>query len=192
MEVTQSSFAGAYTLLYFGFTFCPEICPAELKKMAEAYEGVVQSKRLGNVKIVPVFIRSCSLPQCSFLQFTNFSVWIHGGTLSRLYVNMCLCSIRISLVSQGLWTKCKEYVEVPPERRSILCSFSDICLVLAFRVYSSKPTKAEVDGSVDYLVDHSVFMYLMGKDGSFLGYYGQVSREESPDGYGLPTHRLQL
>ena len=34
--VTQEALKGQWTLLYFGFTFCPDICPAELEKMAEA------------------------------------------------------------------------------------------------------------------------------------------------------------
>lgn len=36
--VTQASFAGDYTLMYFGFTFCPDICPTELQVMSTAYD----------------------------------------------------------------------------------------------------------------------------------------------------------
>jgi cytochrome oxidase Cu insertion factor (SCO1/SenC/PrrC family) len=34
--VTSDSLKGGYVLLYFGFTFCPDICPTEIKKMEEA------------------------------------------------------------------------------------------------------------------------------------------------------------
>ena len=36
--VTDNDFRGKYMLVYFGFTFCPEICPAELTKMGNVME----------------------------------------------------------------------------------------------------------------------------------------------------------
>ena len=45
--------AGEFALLYFGFTFCPDICPEELEKIAEAMDLV--EARTG-VKVQPVFI----------------------------------------------------------------------------------------------------------------------------------------
>jgi protein SCO1 len=50
--VTDRDFRGRYMLVYFGYTHCPDICPAELQVMAQALD------RLGDKakKVVPVFI----------------------------------------------------------------------------------------------------------------------------------------
>ena len=36
--VTDASYRGEYILLYFGFTFCPDICPSELAKLGKALD----------------------------------------------------------------------------------------------------------------------------------------------------------
>lgn len=48
-----------------------------------------------------------------------------------------------------------------------------LCPILAqaFRVYYSKPqTEPETD---DYLVDHTIIMYLLDPEGQFTAYFGQ-------------------
>lgn len=35
-KVTEKDFAGKYRLIYFGFTYCPAICPTELAKITSA------------------------------------------------------------------------------------------------------------------------------------------------------------
>jgi protein SCO1/2 len=46
---------GGYSLLYFGFCHCPDICPDELEKIASAID-MVDEKSGGATKITPVFI----------------------------------------------------------------------------------------------------------------------------------------
>lgn len=36
--VTQDDFAGKYMLTYFGYTFCPDVCPTELQVMGTALD----------------------------------------------------------------------------------------------------------------------------------------------------------
>lgn len=44
---------GEFTLLYFGFTHCPDICPEELEKMSEAVDIV---ERMAGRRVRPLFI----------------------------------------------------------------------------------------------------------------------------------------
>lgn len=50
--VTEKNFAGKYMLVYFGFTYCPDVCPTTLNQVADALD------RLGPKadRVVPVFI----------------------------------------------------------------------------------------------------------------------------------------
>ena len=38
--VTDKVFRGKYMLVFFGYTHCPDICPAELQVMAAALDGL--------------------------------------------------------------------------------------------------------------------------------------------------------
>lgn len=51
-RVTDQSFRGKYTLVFFGFTFCPDVCPGTLQVVTAALDRLGQA---GN-DIVPVFI----------------------------------------------------------------------------------------------------------------------------------------
>ncbi len=42
-RVTEADFKGKPTLIYFGFTFCPDICPGTLVALKKAYEALPDS-----------------------------------------------------------------------------------------------------------------------------------------------------
>jgi protein SCO1/2 len=50
--VTDRDFRGRYMLILFGFTHCPDICPAELQVIAQALEQLGDKAK----KVVPIFI----------------------------------------------------------------------------------------------------------------------------------------
>ena len=50
--VTEADFRGKYMLVFFGFTFCPDICPTELQVMTHALETMGAS----GARITPVFV----------------------------------------------------------------------------------------------------------------------------------------
>lgn len=53
MPRTEQDYKDKYKLIYFGFTYCPAICPTELSKMSEAYLALSPDEQ---AKIQPIFI----------------------------------------------------------------------------------------------------------------------------------------
>ncbi|MGH6829447.1 MAG: SCO family protein [Rhizomicrobium sp.] len=49
---SSADFAGHYQLIYFGYTFCPDVCPTTLALMAAALDKMGADKN----RIVPIFI----------------------------------------------------------------------------------------------------------------------------------------
>lgn len=54
--VRDSDFKGKYRLVYFGYTFCPDICPTDVQRMAVVLKGLDKSDPEIAAKIVPIFI----------------------------------------------------------------------------------------------------------------------------------------
>lgn len=50
--VTDASFRGKYMLVYFGYSFCPDVCPTSLSRNADALALIGRQAD----KIVPVFV----------------------------------------------------------------------------------------------------------------------------------------
>ncbi|GAK32180.1 electron transporter SenC [Iodidimonas nitroreducens] len=53
--VTDTDFRGRYLLIYFGYSYCPDVCPTELAKMTRALD-VLEAKGLDLDPIQPLFI----------------------------------------------------------------------------------------------------------------------------------------
>jgi protein SCO1/2 len=52
-RVTDKTYAGRYMLVYFGYTYCPDVCPIGLSVMTEAYASLPDALR---EQIVPIFV----------------------------------------------------------------------------------------------------------------------------------------
>lgn len=50
--VTDQSLRGRYLLIYFGYTFCPDVCPTELQAMSHALDELGPEGE----KVTPVFV----------------------------------------------------------------------------------------------------------------------------------------
>ncbi|KDQ65140.1 hypothetical protein JAAARDRAFT_53042 [Jaapia argillacea MUCL 33604] len=134
---TEKDLLGKWSLVYFGFTNCPDICPAELDKMTEVVSAI-ESKH-GSV-VLPVFISvdpARDPPSQISTYLTDFHPRFIGLTGSYPAIKAVCRAYRV-------------YFSTPPE---------------------AKPTD-------DYLVDHSIFVYLMNPEGEFVEAFGQVSTAE--------------
>jgi protein SCO1/2 len=123
--VTEKDFLGKPTAIFFGFTFCPEVCPTTL------YELSGRIKELG--------------PAADKMNFAFVSVdWERDGPKE-------LASYTSAFDShiQGLSGTEAEIETVTK----------------AYRVYYKR---VPVDGG-DYTIDHTASVYLMDKDGQFVG-----------------------
>jgi len=54
--VTHKDFEGKYYLIYFGFTFCPDVCPVSLTKMANALNIAKKSKEYKYFDLEAIFV----------------------------------------------------------------------------------------------------------------------------------------
>ena len=124
-------------LVYFGYTFCPDMCPLGLSTMADALDDLPPELQ---DQVVPVFITvdpERDTPAVLLDYVPQFSPRLVGLTGTP--------------------------VEITAAER-------------AYRVYASKSDATAADGS--YLVDHSTFTYLMGRDGKYLSHFGHDTTPE--------------
>ncbi|MGN7997821.1 SCO family protein [Sphingomonas sp. 22176] len=54
--VTDADFAGKYRIVYFGYTYCPDVCPTDLTKIGAALRTLDKQVPRTAQKIVPLFI----------------------------------------------------------------------------------------------------------------------------------------
>lgn len=54
--VKDSDFAGKYRLIYFGYTFCPDICPTDVQKIGLVMRTLDKADPQLSAKVQPIFI----------------------------------------------------------------------------------------------------------------------------------------
>ena len=55
-QVSDRRFAGKYRIMYFGYTFCPDVCPTDVQAIGAAVKTLESSDPVLAAKIVPVFV----------------------------------------------------------------------------------------------------------------------------------------
>ncbi|MBK8630682.1 MAG: SCO family protein [Sphingomonadales bacterium] len=54
--VKESDFAGTYRLVYFGYTFCPDVCPVDMQALMAGYAALEKQNAATAAKVQPLFI----------------------------------------------------------------------------------------------------------------------------------------
>ena len=55
-RVSDGQFAGKYRLVYFGFTYCPDVCPIDLQNIGKALRQLEKSDPKLAERVQPIFI----------------------------------------------------------------------------------------------------------------------------------------
>lgn len=55
-RVTDADLKGKYSLVYFGYTYCPDVCPVDLQHLMAGYRLFEKAEPQEAVKVQPVFI----------------------------------------------------------------------------------------------------------------------------------------
>jgi cytochrome oxidase Cu insertion factor (SCO1/SenC/PrrC family) len=125
---TDTDFRGKVMLVYFGFTFCPDVCPTDLMAIGQAID------KLGAA----------------------------GDAVQPLFVT----------VDPKRDTPAHLADYVPHfHPRMIGLTGDDAQIRDAARAYRVYYAKVAVRTAAEYTVDHSAFIYLINRDGKYLGFF---------------------
>lgn len=125
---TSEEFRGKLMLIYFGFTYCPDICPTDLQNIGLALDQLGPD----GARVQPLFI----------------TLDPERDTADHL----------------------KEYLQLFHPRLIGLTGDAPAIgsAADAFKVYYARVPGKTGD---DYTIDHTAFIYLMGEDGNYLGFF---------------------
>ena len=144
---------GTWSLLYFGFTHCPDICPDELEKIAAAVD-MVEKESKGEILLTPVFItldpeRDGVKEVAPYVK--EFHPRMIGLTGSKDDIMKVTKNYRVYFTKAGI-----------------------------AEMTDSGENGDKKDGQDDdYLIDHSIITYLLDKkDGAFVTFFGKNYTDE--------------
>ncbi|MBB4633092.1 SCO family protein [Sphingosinicella soli] len=55
-RVTNDSLKGRYRLVYFGYSFCPDVCPVDVQRMAQGLKSFEAENPAAAARVQPVFV----------------------------------------------------------------------------------------------------------------------------------------
>lgn len=128
---TDKNLLGKFSILYFGFTKCPDVCPEELEVLAYVLNETNKKEK----KIQPIFV-TCDPARDTPEVLKEYLADFHEDIIG------------LTGPHEEIKNICKQY-----------------------RVYFSTPPNLKP--GQQYLVDHSIFFYIMDPEGNFIDVMGR-------------------
>ncbi|GAB64427.1 cloroquine resistance associated protein Cg3 [Plasmodium cynomolgi strain B] len=145
--VRNEDFKKKFCLIYFGFTYCPDICPQELEKQTIVIEKIV--KKYGDI-ITPVFI-SVDPNRDTLAQVKHYC-----SSFSDKLVGLTGTKEQIKKVAKLFRVYYNEHVVADQGTKT-----------------DTQSGDSPVDNNYNYLIDHSIIHYLLDVDGKFVDFFGK-------------------
>lgn len=147
--VTDKDFHGKFMLIYFGFTHCPDICPDELEKLSSAIAKV----------------DSVSLSDDGTIATSKDKETV-GSMVTPVFLSIDPGRDTPEVVTEYLKDFSPRFVGLTGTDEQVQKAAK------AYRIYISRGEAYGGDAN-DYLVDHSIFFFLMSPTGEFVDYFGR-------------------
>ncbi|MCJ1308210.1 Cu-binding protein [Agyrium rufum] len=164
---SEDGMKGRFSLVYFGFTHCPDICPEELDKMSQTLDILNPPKADQSPQ------SSTTSSSTADASTPTSSIWHPSPSTPALLPVFITCD-----PARDTPGVLKTYLaEFHPTIVGLTGTWEQIKAVCKlYRVYFSTPEG--VKPGMDYLVDHSIYFYLMDPEGDFVE---AIGRQHSPE-----------
>ena len=155
--VTDADFHGRFLLVFFGYTYCPDVCPTSLSTITDALD------RLGadGDKVTPVFV-SVDPERDTPEYLRDYLAYFHPrlvgltGTPAQVAAAAGAYRVYYARAGQGVGASGSQADVPAPHAHG----------------------EAGQGGEEDYIMDHTAVTYLMGPDGKYLAHF---SHETTPE-----------
>jgi protein SCO1/2 len=149
--VSDATFRGKFMLVFFGYTYCPDVCPTDLQVMSEALDLLGDKGQA----VQPIFITVD--PE----RDTTDAMADYVGAFHPRLVGLTGTKEQVAAAAKA-YRAAYFKVFYPP-----FGDAEDDGDKEATEAETGEPDAEEVEDE-DYLVNHSAFTYLMGPDGGYL------------------------
>ena len=148
-EVSDSDFTGRYMLIFFGYTFCPDVCPLALQKMSMALD-ILADEDIDLAPLQPIFIT---------IDPARDSPAVMGEYVGGFHPAL----IGLTGSEEAIAAAAKSY-RVYYARASVMEG-----------EHAEMEHRGDMNGADNYMMGHSSVIYLMGPDGRYVAHFTDMA-----------------